>query len=95
MSFFTYILYSPRFDIYYVGFTSNLEKRLNEHNEIGVGTFTSKYRPWKLHAFISFETRSQAMLAEKYLKKKPREFLRRVSSESGLVDYIKTKFAIG
>ncbi len=62
----------------YVGHTSNLDRRLQEHNETGKG-YTSKYRPWRLVYHEKHPTRAEAMLREKFLKSgKGREFLKKV-----------------
>lgn len=61
-----YILKNPQGKIY-IGQTSDLEKRIREHNISGVG-YTSKHRPWILIHTEEFETRSKAMNREKYFK---------------------------
>ena len=38
--FYIYILYSESFDKYYVGYTSDITRRLEEHNTIKFMTFT-------------------------------------------------------
>lgn len=51
----------------YVGLTSDLKARLAAHNA-GRSSHTSKYRPWRLAAYIAFDTRTRAAAFEKYLK---------------------------
>ncbi|MEA3475665.1 MAG: GIY-YIG nuclease family protein [Candidatus Cloacimonadota bacterium] len=51
----------------YIGYTSDLKKRLNAHNS-GNCKFTSKYKPWKINTYIAFIDREKAMKFEKYLK---------------------------
>lgn len=51
----------------YIGQTADLEKRMTEHNETGIG-YTSKYRPWRLLWSKEAETRQEAMKEEKFLK---------------------------
>lgn len=51
----------------YIGSTSDIKKRLNEHNS-GYSPHTSKFVPWKLKTYIAFETRQQAEAFELYLK---------------------------
>ncbi len=65
--FYTYILFSPKFNKHYYGHTSNLNRRLIEHN-LGLSKFTKKYTPWKVVYFEEFQTRSEAMKREKYFK---------------------------
>ena len=54
-------------DKYYVGLTTNVERRLEEHNS-GGSIHTAKYQPWKIHAYFAFETEELAVKFEKYLK---------------------------
>lgn len=51
----------------YIGQTSNLKKRLIEHNETGMG-YTAKHKPWRLLWSEVFQTRQESMRHEKYLK---------------------------
>ena len=60
----------------YVGFTNNLERRLNEHNR-GKTKSTKHYRPWKLLYSESFPNRSLARNREIFLKRgSGKEFLK-------------------
>lgn len=63
-----YILYSHLYDKTYTGQTSDLDERIVYHNETGVGTFTSKYRPWVLIHEETYTTRAEAMKREKWFK---------------------------
>ena len=89
--FFVYVLFSSIYDKFYIGQTANLESRLEQHNSTGNG-FTSKYRPWTLFRNLNVENRSQAMKIEKYLKKKDRNFIRRLATDEDLIEYIKHRF---
>ena len=51
----------------YVGFTDNLQARLDQHNA-GSSVYTKPYVPWKIVSFIGVETKEQALKIEKYLK---------------------------
>ena len=93
MPFHVYILYAPKFDRYYIGQTQNLKARIAQHNELSEHSYTSKYRPWILQTSIQVDSRSKAMRIEKYLKKKPRDFIRRVILDQSLRDYILKTFA--
>lgn len=63
-----YILYSHSYDKTYAGQTSDLGERLIYHNEKGIGTFTSKFRPWVLIHEETFASRAEAMRREKWFK---------------------------
>jgi putative endonuclease len=73
--FIVYILFSSKVDQYYVGHTQNIEDRLSRHNS-GRSLSTKKGKPWNLVYTETFETRSEAMLREKAIKKmKSRTYL--------------------
>ena len=67
MKFIVYILFSERLNKHYTGFTSNIEERLKSHNELGKD-WTARYRPWKLIYTQDFETKTEALVFEKWLK---------------------------
>jgi putative endonuclease len=70
MEFFIYILYSESSDIYYVGYSSDFETRLIQHNNSTNITFTSKHRPWQLKAvYATGFIEAEAMKIEKFIKK--------------------------
>ena len=66
--FYVYILYSVSLDVYYKGFTSNVEGRLESHL-LGKSEFTSRAKDWKLVYVMEYETKHQAIIEEKRLKK--------------------------
>jgi putative endonuclease len=43
----------------YIGFTTDLKKRLKSHNE-GASTHTAKYKPWKLVSYFAFDDERRA-----------------------------------
>jgi predicted GIY-YIG superfamily endonuclease len=51
----------------YIGHTSDLKKRLQEHNS-GKCVHTAKFKPWKLRVYVAFEKLNQAQRFERYLK---------------------------
>jgi putative endonuclease len=64
---------------FYVGMTSNVERRLNEHNS-GKSISTRYRRPFVLIYREQFATRRDARKREKYLKSGPgHEYLRAIS----------------
>jgi len=67
MTYFTYILYSVKFDKFYYGQTSSLENRLLSHNS-GLVNSTSRYAPWKIYAYKQCEDIKEAMKIERQLK---------------------------
>jgi len=51
----------------YIGYTTNLEERLQKHNE-GGSVHTAQCRPWKLITSVLFTDKGRALEFEKYLK---------------------------
>ena len=67
MAFIVYALQSSLDNRIYVGFTSDLNNRIKEHNS-GKTRSTKNYRPWKLIYQEIAETREDARKREKFLK---------------------------
>ncbi|MBU2447511.1 MAG: GIY-YIG nuclease family protein [Bacteroidetes bacterium] len=65
---FVYILFSEKIDKYYVGYTADLDLRVQRHNE-GWGKFSSRGIPWKLVHFERFDTKPEAIKREQQIKK--------------------------
>jgi putative endonuclease len=65
--YYTYILRSLKNNKYYIGYTSNLEKRLEEHN-FGRVSFTKRHIPWELYCFEKFEDIKKAIQRERQIK---------------------------
>ena len=63
-----YVLHSEKFNKIYIGFTSDLETRLNSHNHLATKGYTIKYRPWKVIYTEEFSDKAKAMKREKELK---------------------------
>jgi putative endonuclease len=63
-----YILQSEVDGDYYKGITQNIERRLIEHNA-GESKYTSTKKPWKLVCSYPFETKKEAIIEEKRIKK--------------------------
>ncbi len=75
--FYVYILYSLSLDVYYKGFTSNVEGRLDSHL-MGKSEFTSRAQDWKLVYMKDYETKRLALIEEKRLKKLNRASIERL-----------------
>ncbi len=73
-----YALYNSEADKIYIGQSSNIVRRLAEHNEKAGNHYTAKFRgEWKLIYQESVTTRSEALIREKQLKSaNGREFVK-------------------
>ena len=76
--YYVYVLRNPK-GILYKGFTSNLKKRLKQHNSNdGFLSYTNNRGPWKLIYKEEYETEKNARFREKFLKSGVgREFLKK------------------
>jgi putative endonuclease len=73
--FYVYIIYSGKLDRYYVGYTSDVAIRLEQHNT-GKSSFTSKASDWKLVFQEQFTSREEAHRRELNIKnKKSRKYI--------------------
>ena len=66
--FVVYVLYSKQFDKIYIGYTSNMERRLLAHNELETKGFTLRYRPWEVIYTEQYPEKKEAIKREKQLK---------------------------
>ena len=65
--FYTYILQSLKDKSFYIGYTSNLKKRVKDHNS-GFSMATKHKRPYKLIYYEAFVDKNDAKDREVYLK---------------------------
>ena len=81
---YVYLLQSQKDRKYYLGWTTDLLRRLGEHNE-GLNSSTKSRKPFKLIGFESYLSQNEAKEREFALKKNPkmyRNFKKRVSLRS-------------
>jgi len=65
--YYVYILKSVDQEWFYVGYTSKLKKRFNDHNS-GKVESTKNRRPFKMTSYIAVENKDIAINLEAYLK---------------------------
>jgi len=76
-AYYVYILKSEMGDHHYVGRTTNLQARLQTHNQGGC-PHTAKFRPWNIETAVTFKSQEKAIAFELYLKSgSGREFSKR------------------
>ena len=63
-----YILYSSTSGKTYVGLTTDLDRRILEHNTSENASFTKSYRPWELVYTEQYGTKLEAVRREKFYK---------------------------
>ena len=67
MFYYVYLLKSIKKDNLYIGYTTNLIKRLKEHNH-GLVFSTKSYKPWNIIHYEAYLDINDAKRREKYLK---------------------------
>jgi putative endonuclease len=89
---FVYIVYSLSSDTYYVGETTDVELRLQQHrNSFFKNAYTSKAQDWELKLTLTFKSIEEARTAEKFIKQmKSRAFIERLLVEN---DWLVEKFS--
>jgi len=81
LRYYIYILRSLVDKSYYIGYTTDLDRRLKEHNE-GESRYTRKKIPWEVVYYEEYEDKGEAIRREKFLKRqRNREFYRRLIGE--------------
>jgi putative endonuclease len=65
--FYVYILQSLKDNSLYIGYSTNVQKRLIEHNS-GKSRYTNQHKPYILVGYIAFTKKQDAQRYEKYLK---------------------------
>jgi putative endonuclease len=72
--FYVYLLSNKHHTVFYTGFTDDLERRVYEHKNKLLKSFTNKYNIDKLLYYEEFTSADDAKHREKQLKKYTREF---------------------
>lgn len=81
-----YLLQSTQDGSFYVGWTTDLVRRLVEHNQ-GLSSYTRRKRPWKLIGAEQLPTPQAAQVREQLLKRSPRSlhsFKKRLLNQAAL-----------
>ena len=68
MKYSVYILQSEKDGSYYIGYSQDLIKRLEQHNSSKSG-YTATKNPWKMVYVEEYETKTEAIKREKFLKR--------------------------
>ena len=81
MTYYIYIIYSRDSDRYYIGYSSDPWKRLEQHLTNSADKYTGKSKDWKLSAvFQIWDLESEAKRVERFIKKqKSRKLVERLS----------------
>ena len=79
--YYTYILYSSSEDVYYKGSSSDPDRRLWQHNS-DKSRYTCGKGPWTMVYKKAYETKREALIEEKRLKRLNRLSIERLVAEN-------------
>lgn len=68
MRYSVYILQSKKDESFYIGYSADPIKRLDKHNTAKKG-YTASKKPWKIVYTEGFDTKTEAIKREKFLKR--------------------------
>ena len=68
MSYYVYIITNKQNSVLYIGVTNDIERRINEHVDGKVNSFSSKYKLTKLIYCEEYDNINDAIAREKQLK---------------------------
>ena len=89
-----YILHSKKLDRFYIGFTSDIDIRLDFHKLSPPNKFTGKATDWELFLVIDCINKSQALAIEKHIKAmKSKTYILNLKKYPGVIDKLKSKYA--
>ena len=83
MEYCVYIIFSEKFDKYYVGETNNVKQRLIWHNQKQFVSASTRYTDdWEIKLVLNTEDRIKARIVEKYIKSmKSKKFISTLISD--------------
>ena len=88
-----YILHSEKLNLFYTGFTSNLEERLAFHKNAENRKFTHNAADWILFFIINCESKQQGLQIEKHIKSmKSKVYIENLTQYPEMIEKLKTKF---
>ncbi|MCF6347907.1 MAG: GIY-YIG nuclease family protein [Flavobacteriaceae bacterium] len=89
-----YIIYSKQLDKYYIGETSDLKNRLEEHRiSFYENSYTSNVNDWIVFFKIVCETKTQAIKIEKHIKSmKSRTYVHNLKNYPEIANKLKEKY---
>ena len=90
-----YILYAPSKDIYYVGFSHNVQQRIDQHkNHFYPSNATKKADDWQLFWKGECASKAQALKIEKHIKSmKNRNYYHNLNRYNEIFLRLKDKYA--
>jgi putative endonuclease len=84
--YYIYLIQSQSSNLFYVGYSSDPWKRLQEHNTERTDKFTGKYHDWVLKAvFKVSENKGEALQVERFIKRQKSKVLLMKLTDPGFI----------
>ena len=85
MRYVVYILYSESCEVYYKGYSENVAQRLWEHNN-DLSRYTKGKGPWRIVFTKVFQTKKEALIFERKIKRLNKVSLEKLIDSNNPVD---------
>lgn len=93
MNHIVYILHSKKLNRYYIGYTSNLDLRLEFHRNAPQNKFTANANDWTLFFNFKCNNKTQALFVEKHIKNmKSKKYIENLIVYPEIIDKLLTKY---
>ena len=88
-----YILFSEKLNKFYIGFTTNLEERLQFHQNAETQKFTHNATDWVVFLTIACDSKSQGLGMEKHIKSmKSKIYIQNLKKYPEMVEKLQVKY---
>ena len=89
-----YILYSVNINKFYIGFSQNLNLRLEFHHNSESRKFTAKAKDWELFFIIDCTSKAQGLCIESHIKKmKSKKYIENLKQYPEMIDKLKNRYS--
>lgn len=93
MNHFVYILHSKKLNRYYIGYTTNIDLRLEFHKNSPSNKFTSNAKDWILFLSFNCNDKTQALSIEKHIKNmKSKTYIENLIQYPEIIDKLLVKY---
>ena len=91
-----YILFSEKLNKFYIGFTTDLEERLQYHQTAETRKFTYNATDWIVFLTIECKSKEQGLAIEKHVKAmKSSIYIRNLKLYPEMIEKLRERFSIG
>ena len=90
---FVYVLFSEKLNKFYIGFTTNLEERLEFHQTAENRKFTYNAKHWTVFLTIICDSNAQGLRIEKHIKSmKSKVYIQNLKKYPEMIEKLQLKY---